>query len=74
MAYEYERYIKNLISVESIFEHEIEERIDRELEIKEVYAKAKAFDEISQVFKKVTIYNTATALEVKEILDNLEDK
>ena len=26
-------------------------------------------DEISQVFKKVTIYNTATALEVKEIVD-----
>ncbi|KTT82704.1 hypothetical protein RSA37_11750 [Mammaliicoccus sciuri] len=43
-------------------------------EVEEVYAKAKAFDEISQVFKKVTIYNTATALEVKEILDNLEDK
>ena len=35
--------------------------------------KSKAFNEISQVFKKVTIYNTATALEVKEILDKLED-
>lgn len=43
-------------------------------EVEEVYAKAKAFDEISQVFKKVTIYNTSTALEVKEILDKLEDK
>lgn len=36
--------------------------------------KTKAFNEISQVFKKVTIYNTATALEVKEIVDELEDK
>ena len=43
-------------------------------ELSTMNKKSKAFNEISQVFKKVTIYNTATALEVKEILDKLEDK
>ena len=43
-------------------------------ELSTMNKKSKAFNEISQVFKKVTIYNTATALEVKEIVDELEDK
>lgn len=51
-----------------------EESLKRQVDgIDMLERKAKAFDEISQVFKKVTIYNTATALEVKEILDKLED-
>ena len=71
MAYEYEHRIQGII-----WSNEDYWCIDNDKESnesREVYAKAKAFDEISQVFKKVTIYNTATALEVKEILDKLED-
>ena len=71
MAYEYEHRIQGII-----WSNEDYWCIDNDKEsneLREVYAKAKAFDEISQVFKKVTIYNTATALEVKEILDKLED-
>ena len=70
MAYEYEHELLNYVSDSETYE-KYEDMLN---EIKNVYAKAKAFDEISQVFKKVTIYNTATALEVKEIVDELEDK
>lgn len=66
MGYEHERWIKHLIELRLITEGYNPNE--------ETYAKAKAFNEISQVFKKVTIYNTATALEVKEIVDELEDK
>ena len=72
MAYGYEHRIQGII-----WSNEDYWCIDNDKEsneLREVYAKAKAFDEISQVFKKVTIYNTATALEVKEIVDELEDK
>ena len=70
MAYEYEDELLNYASDSETYE-KYEDMLN---EIKNVYAKAKAFNEISQVFKKVTIYNTATALEVKEIVDELEDK
>ena len=70
MAYEYEDELLNYASDSETYE-KYEDMLN---EIKNVYAKAKAFNEISQVFKKVTIYNTATALEVKEIIDELEDK
>lgn len=70
MAYEYEYEGKNMMA--GVYSSLATNESVKELE--EVYAKAKAFDEISQVFKKVTIYNTSTALEVKEILDKLEDK
>ncbi|MES5936709.1 hypothetical protein [Mammaliicoccus lentus] len=70
MTYEYEYELLNYASDSESYE-KYEDMLN---EIKNVYAKAKAFDEISQVFKKVTIYNTATALEVKEIVDELEDK
>ena len=68
MAYEYEDELLNYASDSETYE-KYEDMLN---EIKNVYAKAKAFDEISQVFKKVTIYNTATALEVKEIVDELD--
>ena len=68
MAYKYEHELLNYASDSETYE-KYENMLN---EIKNVYAKAKAFDEISQVFKKVTIYNTATALEVKEIIDELE--
>ena len=70
MAYEYEDELLNYASDSETYE-KYEDMLN---EIKNVYAKAKAFNEISQVFKKVTIYNTATALEVKEIVDELDDK
>lgn len=73
MGYEYER---DVVSELEQFGDEYQSNAYYEMadEVEEAYAKAKAFDEISQVFKKVTIYNTATALEVKEKLDKLEDK
>lgn len=43
-------------------------------ELKEVYAKAKAFDEISDVIKKAEFYDRDTALDVIEIVEDLEDK
>lgn len=72
MAYEYERGIIGML--EGIEDRHFIDLSDYKKELKEVYRKAKAFDEISQVYKKVTIYNTATSLEVKEILDKSEDK
>ena len=42
-------------------------------EVEEVYAKAKAFDEISDVIKKAEFYDRDTALDVIEIVDELED-
>ena len=68
MAYKYEHELLNYASDSESYE-KYEDMLN---EIKNVYAKAKAFDEISQVYKKVTIYNTATSLEVKEIIDELE--
>ena len=74
MAYEYEgkSNISFSIGNKLHFWNVTDDNLREELQ--EVYVKARAFNEISQVFKKVTIYNTATALEVKEIVDELEDK
>lgn len=41
-------------------------------EVEEVYAKARAFDEISDVIKKEDFYDRDTALNIIEILDELE--
>ena len=72
MAYEYEgkSNISFSIGNKLHFWNVTDDNLREELQ--EIYDKAKAFDEISQVFKKVTIYNTATALEIKEIVDELE--
>jgi len=43
-------------------------------ELEEVYAKAKAFNEISDVIKKAEFYDRDTALDVIEIVEELEDK
>ena len=40
----------------------------------ELYAKAEAFNKISDVIKKAEFYDRDTALEVIEIVDDLEDK
>ena len=73
MAYEYERDVVSELENLGV-DYQSNAHYEMAGEVEEVYAKAKAFNEISQVFKKVTIYNTATALEVKEIVDELEDK
>lgn len=44
MGYEYEKYIKNAINTEAVFSHEKEKRQERIEELKEVYRKAKAWD------------------------------
>lgn len=41
-------------------------------EVEEVYAKARAFDEISDVIKKEDFYDRDTALNIIEIVDELE--
>lgn len=71
MAYEYERDVVSELENLGV-DYQSNAHYEMAGEVEEVYAKAKAFNEISQVFKKVTIYNTATALEVKEIIDELE--
>ncbi len=43
-------------------------------EVEEVYAKAKAFDEIKDVIKKAEFYDRDTALDIIEIVEDLEDK
>lgn len=73
MAYEYERDVVSELENLGV-DYQSNAHYEMAGEVEETYAKAKAFNEISQVFKKVTIYNTATALEVKEIVDELEDK
>ena len=71
MTFETLTVIELLLSVSNYPEDKCDKIRD---ELSTMDKKTKAFDEISQVFKKVTIYNTATALEVKEIVDDLEDK
>ena len=71
MTFETLTVIELLLSVSNYPEDKCDKIRD---ELSTMDKKIKAFDEISQVFKKVTIYNTATALEVKEIVDELEDK
>lgn len=40
----------------------------------ELYTKAKAFNEISDVIKKAEFYDRDTALDIIEIVEDLEDK
>ena len=70
MTFETLTVIELLLSASNYPEYKCDKIRD---ELSTMNKKSKAFNEISQVFKKVTIYNTATALEVKEIVDELED-
>ncbi len=69
MAYEYKEEIENHIICAPVY-------VDDEVfdELKEVYAKAKAFDEISDVIKNYEFYDRDTALDIIEIVEDLEDK
>lgn len=70
VAYEYEESNTNTVSV--MWKHDA--RVDRLDELKEVYAKAKAFNEISDVIKKAEFYDRDTALDIIEIVEDLEEK
>lgn len=51
-----------------------ETRINIKNGLDELNAKAKAFDEISDVIKKAEFYDRDTALDIIEIVECLEDK
>lgn len=72
MAYEYEEPLTKKFNEE--YRAGRIPNLDLFNELKEVYAKAKAFDEISDVIKKAEFYDRDTVLYVIEIVENLEDK
>ena len=75
MAYEYEKSLKNRLLNLELDDYVEVIQLEKEYEeLEEVYAKAKAFDEISDVIKKAEFYDRDTALDVIEIVDELEDK
>ncbi|WP_436881745.1 hypothetical protein [Mammaliicoccus sciuri] len=73
MAYEYENtVVAELTSLG--MEYNSNAHYEMADEVEDVYAKAKAFDEISDVIKKAEFYDRDTALDVIEIVEDLEDK
>lgn len=72
MAYEYERGIIGMLR--GIEDRHFIDLSDYKKELKDVYHKAKAFNKISDVIKKAEFYDRDTALDVIEIVDELEDK
>ncbi len=73
MAYEYEdKVMKILKNLGALYNSNINFRMAEEVE--EVYAKAKTFDEISDVIKKAEFYDRDTALDIIEIVEDLEEK
>ncbi|OEK55956.1 hypothetical protein [Staphylococcus equorum] len=73
MAYEYEceEVIKNVIKELIYFKKGKNELAEKEID--EIYAKAKAFDEISNMLKQREYYDRDTALDVVEIVDEFEE-
>ncbi|HCW35768.1 MAG TPA: hypothetical protein DGB97_06845 [Staphylococcus sp.] len=74
MAYEYEKRNKGVILTGTIFDEGDLEKQPAFEEVEEVYAKAKAFNKISDVIKKAEFYDRDTALDIIEIVEELEDK
>ncbi|MBF0773265.1 hypothetical protein E4T86_04390 [Mammaliicoccus sciuri] len=72
MAYEYEVGIIGMLG--GVEDRHFIDLSDHKNELKEVYAKAKAFNEISDVIKKTEFYDRDTALDIIEIVEDLEDK
>lgn len=72
MAYEYEVGIIGMLG--GVEDRHFIDLSDHKNELKDVYAKAKAFDEISDVIKKAEFYDRDTALDVIEIVEDLEDE
>ena len=76
MEYDHEKKIRSWVELELFrYGHHFPE-YDAEVikELREVYAKAKAFNEISDVIKKAEFYDRDTALDIIEIVEDLEDK
>ncbi len=73
MAYEYEdKVIKILKNLGALYNSNINFRMAEEVE--GIYAKAKAFNEISDVIKKAEFYDRDTALDIIDIVEDLEEK
>ncbi|PTK27544.1 DUF1024 family protein [Mammaliicoccus sciuri] len=73
MAYEYEdTVVAELTSLG--MQYNSNAHYEMADEVEEVYAKAKAFDEIKDVIKKAEFYDRDTALDIIEIVEDLEDK
>lgn len=73
MAYEYENtVVAELTSLG--MEYNSNAHYEMADEVGDVYAKAKAFDKISDVIKKAEFYDRDTALDIIEIVEDLEDK
>ncbi|WP_239709390.1 MULTISPECIES: hypothetical protein [unclassified Mammaliicoccus] len=73
MAYEYENDVISELEQMGV-DYESNGYFNMSIEVEEVYAKAKAFNEISDVIKKAEFYDRDTALDVVEIVEDLEDK
>lgn len=71
MAYE-DKVINILKNLGALYNSNINFRMADE--VREVYAKAKAFNEISDVIKKAEFYDRDTALDIIEIVEDLEEK
>ncbi|MGG6839939.1 UNVERIFIED_CONTAM: hypothetical protein MXM71_02090 [Mammaliicoccus sciuri] len=73
MAYEYENDVVSELEQFGV-EYQSNAYYEMAGEVEEVYAKAKAFNEISDVIKKAEFYDRDTALDIIEIVEDLEDK
>lgn len=73
MAYEYENDVVSELEQFGV-EYQSNGYYEMAGEVEEVYAKAKAFNEISDVIKKAEFYDRDTALDIIEIVEDLEDK
>lgn len=71
MTMEYEKLILSLLTSLAVKKRNKAYYIIAD-EVEEVYAKARAFDEISDVIKKEEFYDRDTALNIIEIVDELE--
>ncbi|MDT0694740.1 hypothetical protein [Mammaliicoccus sciuri] len=73
MGYKYEHAVVGELEYLGM-EYNSNAHYDMAGEVEEVYAKAKAFNEISDVIKKAEFYDRDTALDIIEIVEDLEDK
>lgn len=75
MEFKHEKVLKSrLLDLEFDTWEEVHQFKREYDELEEVYAKAKAFNEISDVIKKAEFYDRDTALDIIEIVEDLEEK
>ncbi|MDW3949146.1 hypothetical protein QI320_03405 [Staphylococcus saprophyticus] len=72
MAYEYDEFVDAMRFGLTMSDRETTDPVWNMVD--EVVNKAKAFDEISDVIKRAEFYDRDTALDVIEIVEDLEDK